>query len=93
MDSNLRYTLYEPCDQRASLYQHFDRVPRFLLRTWSQNSNGRTSSTCVESGAVMRGCLGADILGRSYDWTTNMLKDHLNWKHRDDDNFVSWKAR
>ena len=92
MDQSMQPILYRPQGDLESLQELFDRVPRYLFRTSTRNSNGHTSSVRVKSAAAVNNRSTKDVFERNVTSARNMLKFHVLWKDYSDDNFTSWTS-
>lgn len=79
-----------PCGRLGGLSEYFDCIPHYLFRTSSPRSSGTTTRTFIASAAVKNHLDQSDILGRYWKEAVEMLKSHLLWQNRTDDNLTSW---
>ncbi|KAH9866075.1 hypothetical protein J1614_008639 [Plenodomus biglobosus] len=83
-------TLFMPHDTLGGLSECFDCIPHYLFRTSSPQSSGTTTKTFIASAAVKNHLDQSDILGRPWEEAVKILKSHLLWQNRTDDNLMSW---
>lgn len=87
---HLDTTVFMPHGRLGSLSEYFDRIPHYLFRTSSPRSSGITTKTFIASAAVKHHLDQSDILCRYWEEAVEMLKSHLLWQNRTDDNLMSW---
>jgi hypothetical protein len=91
-DETPKPTLFQPRNDPNRFDEHFDRIPRFLFRTWSPRSKGTTASTCVKSEAAKHKCPTTDILQlENITIAGKKLENHLCWEKKTS-NLVSWTS-
>ncbi|KAF2834314.1 hypothetical protein M501DRAFT_1061826 [Patellaria atrata CBS 101060] len=86
------YCLFEPRTNLRSLKAHFDKVPPYLFRTHCENSNGKSNEHAIISSAADIDSDCSDVMGQDEKKIAKMLMNHLLWKNRWDDNFMSWTS-
>ena len=89
-NENSDTTIFMPHDMLGGLSEYFDCIPHYLFRTSSPQSRGATTKTFIASAAVKHHLNQSDILGRYWEEAVEMLKSHLLWQNRTDDNLMSW---
>ncbi|KAJ6197787.1 hypothetical protein J3E72DRAFT_192261 [Bipolaris maydis] len=83
-------TIFMPHSALGGLSKYVDCIPHYLFRTSSPRSSGTTTKTCVASAAVKHHLDQSDILCRDREEAVEMLKSHLLWQNRTNDNLMSW---
>lgn len=68
----------------------FNQTPCYLFRAYSARSNGRSENEEIVSAAADNGLDSRSIFLLDNDAAENMIRCHLNWKNREDDNLISW---
>lgn len=89
------HLLFNPPNNKSSLKEAFDNIPRYLFRVTTPKSDGTTNRTWVKSKNAKRGELNSstDVFARDSTSVAEMLYRHLRWcKGDNDDNFVSWTS-
>jgi hypothetical protein len=87
---HLNTTVFRPHGRLEGLSDYLNHIPHYLFRTSSPRSSGITTKTMIFSAAVKNNLDPSDMLGRQRKEAVEMLKSHLLWQNRLDDNLVSW---
>ncbi|KAI9788031.1 MAG: hypothetical protein M1835_002521 [Candelina submexicana] len=91
---HLDTTVFMPHGRLGGLSEYLDCIPHYLFRTSSPRSNSTTTKTFtktfIASAAVKHHLDQSDILGRYWEEAVEMLKSHLLWQNRTNDNLTSW---
>jgi len=87
----LRATLYEPSGPLQGLIPLLDQTPRYLYRTHSPRSSGKTTATFVASSGAENNY--PDILQRDTPHARFALRRHVTtWARGPKDNLMSWTS-
>ncbi len=88
---DIRATLFVPSDDQPDISSHLDQIPRFLFRTHSPKSSGKTTPSFVQStGSSHR---YVDVLHQNKIFAKAMIERHLTiWTPSKEDNFMSWTS-
>jgi hypothetical protein len=85
-------TIFMPHSRLEGLSEYFNCIPHYLLRTSSPRSSSTTTKNLIASAAKKYGLDRSDILARHWEKAVEMLKSHLLWQNRTDNNLTSWTS-